>query len=113
MIAWKERMKDGRHVGLDFYDLLIEPIFVHNAYVVDASVASPGRDWAARWGPDTAGESLSDNPVYRPRWPCLAEDLLGFGSDSQPASRNMAFQTPARSMASCAEEPTGGAGRPS
>jgi hypothetical protein len=26
MIAWKERMKDGRHVGLDFYDLLIEPI---------------------------------------------------------------------------------------
>src|SRR6266436_2692251 len=29
MIAWKERMKDGRHVGLDFYDLLIEPIFVY------------------------------------------------------------------------------------
>ena len=27
MIAWKERMKDGRHVGLDFYDLLIEPIW--------------------------------------------------------------------------------------
>jgi hypothetical protein len=26
MIAWKKRMKDGRHVGLDFYDLLIEPI---------------------------------------------------------------------------------------
>ena len=31
MIAWKERMKDGRHVGLDFYDLLIEPIFGINA----------------------------------------------------------------------------------
>jgi hypothetical protein len=31
MIAWKERMKDGRHVGLDFYDLLIEPIWLDNA----------------------------------------------------------------------------------
>ena len=31
MIAWKERMKDGRHVGLDFYDLLIEPILPNNA----------------------------------------------------------------------------------
>src|SRR5258705_9156668 len=59
-------MKDGRHVGLDFYDLLIEPISALNAYVVDASVASPGRDWAARWGPDTAGESLSDKAVFRP-----------------------------------------------
>src|SRR5258706_342243 len=31
MIAWKERMKDGRHVGLDFYDLLIEAISPNNA----------------------------------------------------------------------------------
>src|SRR5258705_8787262 len=31
MIARKKRMKDGRHVGLDFYDLLIEPIFPNNA----------------------------------------------------------------------------------
>ena len=33
MIAWKERMKDGRHVGLDFYDLLIEPILPINRTV--------------------------------------------------------------------------------
>ena len=37
MIAWKERMKDGRHVGLDFYDLLIEPIFVHNVRMLPLS----------------------------------------------------------------------------
>jgi hypothetical protein len=28
----KEINKDGRHVGLDFYDLLIEPIMVLNAH---------------------------------------------------------------------------------
>ena len=33
MIAWKERMKDGRHVGLDFYDLLIEAILPINRRV--------------------------------------------------------------------------------
>ena len=27
----REKNKDGRHVGLDFYDLLIEPIFPNNA----------------------------------------------------------------------------------
>jgi hypothetical protein len=26
----RERIKDGRHVGLDFYDLLIEPIMKLN-----------------------------------------------------------------------------------
>ena len=26
MVTAEERIKDGRHVGLDFYDLLIEPI---------------------------------------------------------------------------------------
>ena len=27
----QKRIKDGRHVGLDFYDLLIEPILTNNA----------------------------------------------------------------------------------
>ena len=31
----EERIKDGRHVGLDFYDLLIEAILALNAHVKD------------------------------------------------------------------------------
>ena len=44
MIAWKERMKDGRHVGLDFYDLLIEPIWTH-------IVREDSGDRRPRWPP--------------------------------------------------------------
>ena len=49
MIAWKERMKDGRHVGLDFYDLLIEAILPNNAIErtdMNALVVAPkATDW--------------------------------------------------------------------
>ena len=48
-----ERTEDGRHVGLDFYDLLIEPILVNASAKTGQSArllldrAAMGEEWTA------------------------------------------------------------------
>jgi hypothetical protein len=39
----RERIKDGRHIGLDFYDLLIEPIMGINGSYVMSTLPLNGR----------------------------------------------------------------------
>jgi len=77
MIAWKERMKDGRHVGLDFYDLLIEPIFVY----IPANISS----LMARCTP--RGPSF----FFRPKLVTLGAPTALFDQHRRPSGEGLAF----------------------